>query len=116
MYKVVKKSQASTRIINENKKAVNYITKDISKYLSFALLEATDCQEEEKTLYNRIYFALEGSLVLTFGEEVETLEIGDSCYIEMDTSYTITGTFKAAVINQPAFGTKQTFFTSSNSV
>lgn len=105
MYKVVKKSDAVIRKISENKVATNYITKDISPHVSFTTLEATDYEEKETTSYNRIYHVLKGTLTLTFDDQVVILLEGDSCYIEKGTNYEMCGTFKAVVVNQPAFGT-----------
>lgn len=104
MFKVVRKSEASIRKIAGNKIAVNYITKDISPGVSFATAEATNYYEKETTPYNRIYFVLGGRLVLVFDNEEILLEEGDLCFIEKGTIYEMKGTFKAAIINQPAFG------------
>ncbi|MDP2926944.1 MAG: hypothetical protein Q8N65_02310 [bacterium] len=106
MYKLVRKSEAIFRKIADNKFATNYITKDISPNVSLATLEGKDYQEETITEYNRIYYVLNGELVLAFDSEKISLEEGDTCFISKDTKYGISGTFKAIVINQPAFGTQ----------
>lgn len=105
MYKIVRKSEGMVRKIADNKIATNYITKDITKYLSLATTEAKDYYEKVKTTYNRIYFVLEGELVLKFDDSDQKLHEGDTCFVEKGTNYEMLGTFKAIIINQPAFGT-----------
>src|SRR3569833_59280 len=104
MYKLVKASEATTRTIADNKTAANFITKDITPDISLATIEAKDYYEKESTPYNRIYYVLEGSMVLTVGKDRMGLAVGDACYIGKDTTYEIQGTFKVVVVNQPAFG------------
>jgi ethanolamine utilization protein EutQ (cupin superfamily) len=105
MYKIIRKSEATVRQIADNKLALNYVTKDLSPEVSLAVTEATDYYEKEITDYNRIYYVLEGELVLAFdGNEVK-LSAGDSCFVGKGTGYEMSGTFKAVMVNQPAFGT-----------
>jgi mannose-6-phosphate isomerase-like protein (cupin superfamily) len=104
MYKLVKASEASVRQIADKKTAANLITKEISPDFSLATTEAVDYYEEETTPYNRIYYVMEGSMKLVIGDDELEVEAGDACYIEKDTTYKMRGTFKAVVINQPAFG------------
>lgn len=105
MYKIIRKSEATVRQIADNKIALNYVTKELSPEVSLAVTEATDYYEKEVTDYNRIYYVLEGKLSLTFdGDEVK-LTGGDSCFVGEGTEYEMHGTFKAVMINQPAFGT-----------
>ncbi len=101
----MRSTDASERQIAPNKTVQNYITKDISSALSFATTEATDYYEQETTPYNRLYYVLDGTLlVIVDGEEI-SLGVGDVCYLEKDTTYEMKGTFKAIIVNQPAFGT-----------
>ena len=106
MYKVVRKSGATRRQISEDKSVENYITKDVLKEVSLAVTEGNNFQTNEETKYNRIFFVLKGKLKLEFNGKKVSLEKDDSCYISKGTSYGISGTFKAVVVNQPAFGTK----------
>jgi ethanolamine utilization protein EutQ (cupin superfamily) len=105
MYKVVRKSEVSIRKIADNKVALNYITKDISQEVSLATTEANDYYEKETTEYNRIYYVLEGTLLLVFDKEEISLQAGDTCFVKQGTTYEMKGTFKAVMVNQPAFGT-----------
>ncbi len=104
MYKLVRKKEALIRKIFENYTANNFITKDISSEVSLAVTEADKLTDITFTEYNRIYYLLSGKLILTFDEEKVILEKGDSCFISANTKYKMEGTFKAIVINQPAFG------------
>jgi mannose-6-phosphate isomerase-like protein (cupin superfamily) len=101
------KNQAVVREISANKIAYNYISKDVSEHLSLAVTEAIDCNELEKTLYDRVYYVLEGVMVLQFHEtdDCVSVHIHDSILVNAGTSYTITGSFKVIVVNSPAFGT-----------
>ncbi len=105
MYKVVRNSNASVRKISDNKISINYITKDISPDVSFAVAEATEFKEKQRAEYNRIYYILSGTLILMFDKKKVELETGDSCYVSKGTEYVMSGTFKAVMVNQPAFGT-----------
>ena len=104
MHTLVKATDATIRHIAQNKTAANYITKEVSPGLSLATTQATDYYEKETTPYNRIYYVLEGSLTITVDNEKLELQNGDACYIGKDTVYEMQGTFKAIVVNQPAFG------------
>lgn len=105
MFKVVRKADAAVREIGDDKSVANYITKDVSSDVSLAVTEATDYSEMETTNYNRIYFVLEGELLLKFDDQEVSLLKEDACFVEKGTAYEMKGTFKAVIINQPAFGT-----------
>lgn len=109
MYKIVRQSEGIIRKIAKNKTANNLISKDISPNVSFATTSASDYYEKETTLYDRIYYMLDGELELTIDEEISRLHKGDSCFIGKDTTYEMRGTFEAVTVNQPAFGTDATY-------
>ncbi|MCX6731107.1 MAG: hypothetical protein NTZ55_04620 [Candidatus Roizmanbacteria bacterium] len=104
MIKVIRNNEGKKNVIADNKTAINLITKDISPGVSLAIIDATNYCEEEKTLYDRIYYVIDGKLGLTTDDNDQVLESGDSCFISKGTIYTMAGTFKLLVINQPAFG------------
>lgn len=105
MIKVIRKSEAKERKITENKSAFNYITKDISPEVSLSVIEGVDFKGVISLSENRIYFILSGSLVLNLNGEKTTLYPEDSCLISKGTTYTMSGTFKAVSVDQPAYGT-----------
>jgi mannose-6-phosphate isomerase-like protein (cupin superfamily) len=102
-FRVVRQSEATVRQVDSAKRVRNFITKEVSPNVSLSVIESDNYTESEKTEYTRIYYVLEGELTLTFDETV-VLVVGDSCVVEAGTSYQMAGTFKAVVINQPAFG------------
>jgi len=104
MFRIIKESEAVIREINENKKAANLITKEISGDLSLAVLEGVNYSGKEISAYSRIYYVLGGKLILNFGEEDHSLATGDACFISKGTEYKMKGTFKVITVNQPAFG------------
>jgi len=106
MFTVVRKSEAKIRQIADNKIARNFITKEISPNVSLAVTEADNFEENEHAEYDRIYYVLDGVANLVFDEETIQLEKDDCCFVNAGTTYTLSGTFKAIIVNQPAFGTK----------
>jgi len=104
MHQFIKKSEATLRQIAPNKSALNYVTKDISSSLSLATTEGEDFSETEVCSYDRVYFVLEGVLVIQADGESLSLNPEDACFIGKGTEYTMSGTFKAVVVNSPAFG------------
>lgn len=104
MYKIVRSSEGVIRQIAPNKTVNNLVSKDISPTVSFAVTEATDYYENETTEYDRIYYVLSGTLELTINDNTNALQAGDACFISKNSKYEMRGTFKAAIINQPAFG------------
>ena len=104
MYKVIRKSEATVRHIADNKIAFNYVTKELSPAVSLAVTEAIDYYEQEATDYDRIYYVLEGELDLNFDGSDVRLAVGDSCFVAKGTEYEMRGSFKAVMVNQPAFG------------
>lgn len=105
MYKIVRKNEAKIRQIAPNKTADNYITKETTSVFSFATTRGDNYYEKIKVGYNRLYFVLEGELVIAFNGKEERLRKDDSIYIEKNTEYEMNGTFNAVVINEPAYGT-----------
>ena len=104
MYKVVRQSESALRKIADNKISLNFITKEFSPNVSLAITEGKNYKEEEIAKYNRIYFVLDGALMLIFGMDKVFLKKYDSCFISKGTKYIMSGTFKTIVVNQPAFG------------
>lgn len=104
MYKIIKKDDGKLRKISPTKIAWNYITADITRDVSLAVTEAVEgYHEKELCQYNRIYYVLEGKLVIKIEDLQEELNIGDSFYVSKGTEYEMSGIFKAVVVNQPAF-------------
>lgn len=103
MYKIIRQTDTLKRIISPTKSATNYITKNISPNISLATTKGIDCNEIETTLYDRIYFVLSGVLRLNFDNSIVEINPQDSCFVSKNTTYTISETFEAIVVNSPAF-------------
>jgi ethanolamine utilization protein EutQ (cupin superfamily) len=104
MHRFIPKKDAALRQIAPNKTALNYVTKDMSGALSFAVTEGTNFSETEVCEYDRVYFVLEGELTLEADGETSLLRSEDACFIGRGTEYVMSGTFRAVVANSPAFG------------
>jgi mannose-6-phosphate isomerase-like protein (cupin superfamily) len=104
MHYFAPKAKASLRQVSDGKGVLNYIGKDISADFSLAVTQAAGVQESEVCAYDRAYFVMSGSLRLEV--DGESLELGpeDSCFIGRGTEYAMSGTFRAVVVNSPAFG------------
>lgn len=104
MIKIIRRSEATVRQIASTYSAANFITKDISQNFSLAINEAQNHRETETTDYDRIYYVLEGELNIKLDDENFVVRAGDACFISIHTTYDFFGSFKAVVVNQPAFG------------
>ena len=104
-FKVVKGNEATVRKIADNKRAYKFITKEISPGVSVARVEAEKFEGKNEITQNFIYYVLEGQLTLKFSDEEVVLNPNDSCFVPKNSIYIMSGTFKAIVVSQPAFGT-----------
>lgn len=101
---IVKKEEGDEREISESYQVKNFITKESSEKVSLAVSEADEHSETTKNVRSdRIYYVLEGKLVIKDDKGKYTAEPGDVIYIPKDTKYHFKGTFKAVLINSPAF-------------
>ena len=107
MIRLIKKEQAEARKINNTHTVFNLMTKEISKKVSVAVGEGVNHSEITKNIRSdRIYYVLEGQLTVVQGSEVFVANPGDLIFIEANTPYHFKGTFKAVLINAPAFDPK----------
>jgi len=105
--KIIKKGEGIKRKINETYEIINLLTKDDSKDLSFAISSAKNHRETTKNIKSdRIYYVLEGKLIVKQEDKEFVAEKGDLIYIPKKTEYGFEGTFKAILINSPAFDIK----------
>ena len=61
---LIKKEQAKIRRISETYSVANFITAEHSENVSLAIGTATNHKETTKTSSERIYFVLEGELII----------------------------------------------------
>lgn len=83
----------------------NFITKDESENLSVAV-STLNGTHPGAVISNsdRAYYFLEADAVFEFDGEKVKVEADSVLFIPKDTEYHFTGTFKAVLINTPAFG------------
>ncbi|MEW6295699.1 MAG: hypothetical protein AB1467_05425 [Candidatus Diapherotrites archaeon] len=102
--KLIKKSEGITRTINKNYGVTNFLTKELSKNLSVALSNAVKhCEKTKNTRSDRAYYILKGKLTVRKGNKKFMAKKGELIFIPKNTEYTFEGTFKAILINSPAF-------------
>ena len=102
--KLIKKNEGITRKISETYQVTNFLTKDSSENVSLAVSEATNHSETTKNIRSdRVYYVLEGKLIVKKNDKEFVAEPGDTIFIPKNTEYHFEGTFKAILINSPAF-------------
>lgn len=107
MIKLIKKEEAAARKISNSYTVFNLLTKEVNKKVSVSIAEAENHSEITKNeRSDRIYYVLEGQLTVVQGSEVYVANPGDLIFIEANSPYHFKGTFKAILINVPAFDSK----------
>ena len=102
--KLFKRSEGIARKISESYKVTNFLTKELSENISVAISEANNHFEDTKNIRSdRVYYVLEGKLKVKINDKEVVAEVGDMIFIPKNTAYHFEGTFKAILINTPAF-------------
>lgn len=97
---LVKKNEAVIRKAFDSYSVQNYVTKNQSQTVSLAVGNAKNHKKTTQTSSDRLYYVLEGELVINKNLKAQK---GDVVYIPKNIEYTYEGTFKAVIINSPAF-------------
>jgi mannose-6-phosphate isomerase-like protein (cupin superfamily) len=105
-FHLVTHDQAIHRQVSDSKKIKNYITDEFSPNVSLSVIEADDFESHERTEYDRIYFVLEGRMIVAIDGQEYVLRADDSLFLHSGTEYIMKGSFRSIVVNQPAFGTR----------
>ena len=101
---IIKKNRGNTRKICKTYQVTNFLTKEQCKNLSIAVSQARNHNEITKNIKSdRVYYILNGRLVVKQGNKRIVAEKGDIIFIHQNTDYQFQGTFKAILINSPAF-------------
>ena len=105
---LIKRNEGRKIEISKTYEVTDFLTKDICKSVSVALGKASDHEETTRNIKSdRIYFVLEGKLtVRDENGKVFIARRGDIVFIPKNTKYHFKGTFKALLINSPAFDPK----------
>ena len=104
MIKKTTKEQSAFREPSDSKKVHSYVTKEHEAPFSLALTEGKNLHDEETCEYDRAYFLLEGAMHIESEGEAIDLIAEESCFIGKGTAYTMSGTFRAVIVNSPAYG------------
>ena len=103
MIKYFKSNEGLIREVAPSYKIQNLLTKENSETITVVVGEAKDHAETTvNSASDRAYFMLEGKMILN-GKECL---LGDVMYIPRGEEYYFEGTFKAVIINSPAFDPK----------
>jgi len=100
---IIQPADAQIRKISESYYVASFVTAQQSENVSLAIGTANQHKETTKTSSERIYFVLEGELVVN-GTKVGKEEV---IYIPANTEYSFEGSFKTIIINSPAFKAKK---------
>jgi len=101
MVKLIKKDQVVERTISDSHSVNNFVTKDFSKNVSLAIGVGQDYSGTSKSVRSdRVYYVTEGKLIVN---KDLVAEVGDVIFVPKGEEYSFEGTFKAVVVNAPAF-------------
>ena len=105
MFKLVRSSDTTSRNHNGSYTITNYLTKEFSKDFSIAVSKMTNGNHEltRSVTSDRIYYFIEAQAEFVIGNETLAIRGDDVLFIEKNTDYSFSGTFKAVLINLPAF-------------
>lgn len=98
--KLFKKENAAIRKISESYSVSNFLTAGYCRNASVAVGNAEKHDETTITNSDRAYYVLEGEI--NINDELIG-KFGDVLFIPANTEYHFKGTFKAVIINSPAF-------------
>lgn len=104
MILVVKKEEMEEHKINGDHAVFGMLKKDLSKNVSLSIEKSKGHVEITRNMRSdRIYYVLEGQLRVIVGHESYIANTGELIFISKKTPYHFAGTFKAVLINVPAF-------------
>ena len=100
----ITKEEMEERKISDSHSVFNMLKKELSKDVSLSIAVAKNHSEITRNMRSdRIYYVLEGKLNVIVGTESYTAKPGDLIFISKRTPYNFSGTFKAVLVNVPAF-------------
>lgn len=102
--KYVKKEDSIIRGEGSSYRIANYITKENSEKVSLAVSELNgEAPKTMNTVSDRIYYFVEGTAEFIFENKIIKVEKEAALFIPANTEYKMIGSFKAILINSPAF-------------
>jgi len=105
-YKLVKNTEGVVRKHSDEYFIKNYLTKDFNENFSLAVSENKSGSHEltKSVASDRAYYFIEADAEFVVDGEEMNVASGDVLFIEKNTEYSFSGSFKAVLINIPAFG------------
>jgi ethanolamine utilization protein EutQ (cupin superfamily) len=102
---LIRSSEGFERKISETYSVKNMLAKQECENVSVAVSTANRHKETTKSSgSDRVYYIIEGELKV---EPELSAKKGDLIFIPKNTEYTFSGTFKAVLINAPAFSSEK---------
>ncbi len=102
--KVVRAPGSGGREAGRNYIIYSMISGEVSERVSIAVGYADGVDMKTRNLRSEsIYYVLEGEMKVGCGGEEVVIGPGDSVFLESNIPYTLKGTFRALIINSPAF-------------
>lgn len=98
--KIIKSENGISRKISDSYSVLNLLTATDSDNVSLAVSTAKNHKETTKTTSDRVYYVLEGELIVN--DEYKAKK-GDIVFVSANTEYNFKGTFKAVLVNSPPF-------------
>ncbi len=98
--RIIKSEEGVSRKISDSYSVLNLLTANDSDNVSLAISTAKDHDETTKTTSDRVYFVLEGELIIN---DNLIAKKGDVVFISANTVYNFKGSFKAVLVNSPPF-------------
>lgn len=97
--KIIKPEEGVSRQISDSYSVLNLLTGEDSDNVSLAISTATEHDETTSTTSDRVYYILEGELII----DGNTAKAGEVIFVPKNTEYNFKGTFKAVLVNSPPF-------------
>jgi len=98
--KIIKFKDGISRKISESYSVLNLLTANDSDNVSLAVSSAENHNETTKTTSDRVYYILEGELIV---DDSLVAKKGDIIFVSANTEYNFKGSFKAILVNSPPF-------------
>ena len=98
--KLIRQRDGVVRKISESHDALNLLTAEDSSKVSLSIVRAEGHLDIVKTRSDRVYYVLNG--ILMIDDDIRAGE-GDIVFIPAKSEYKLQGSFRAIVINSPAF-------------
>jgi len=98
--KIIKSEEGISRKISDSYSVLNLLTANDSENVSLAVSSAESHNETTKTTSDRAYYILEGEITI---DDNQVAKKGDVVFVSANTEYNFKGSFKAVLVNSPAF-------------